>query len=538
MFSKLKLCLSTCLLFLLSAATVAAEPTAIIDIDMDNPTTSTIRPVWTQTNIWDIGQMPQDRKTTIIREIILMTATGGRPTNNMATILPDGSLKCDFTSLTLALDRALNLKLIPTIVFGNTPDCLSTSTEIREFEVNTLPPTKTELYSQYIEELFKCLAERYGKLRVLSWHYRLMTEPDNSSWWTGNGMKGYCELYDLTVAAARRALPDIVIDGGNYMNCGKLKGTSWVEAWPRWIASNESKTSAALPHKIASISFSGYCHISPKHSASQIGLDSRNLKSIMDTLKTCTEKHISYPLRYYIAEGQQLYDENQKYLWLGDGTEKGAAWNAAMIKQAHDTGLDRNVQWGWGGLADSNLQSPVHHTLQMFEAMLGDHILPLNIQTRNTTDSLYLDAIATTANDGTIRIIAFSYDWAVRDNPEQTPVTINLSTHKDSTKYAVEQWRIDREHSNFMTQWIKDSANLKMVDRGCNSGSHYDLDVRHTLDDEGLKVWNSNIEKYHAMDDLELMEPSQTVETKDGKLSLSLSLPSNSVAQFVIRPLN
>ncbi len=523
-------------LLTMTAATAHAGA-AHITLRADSPTTCVIRPVWTKTNNWDISSLVNERRTTAIREIILMTATGGRPTNNMATLTPEGKLECDFTSLTLALDHVLDAGLEPEIVIGNTPDCLTTTPKTGGFSVNTQPPAREDLYSEYITKLFACLVDRYGRVRVMNWKFRLMTEPDNTSWWTGDGIKGYERLYDLTVAAARRALPEILINGGNYMTVGKQPDSvTWQEDWPARVALNTSDTTGALPRRIDTISFSCYGTLTEEH-PTQLGTDPRYLKNIMDDVRRATEKYITTPLRYSIAEGQLLFDENNKYLWLGDGTEKGAAWNAAMIKLAHDTGLDRNVQWGWAGLADGNLRSPVYHVIQMFEHMLDSNLLSVDVKTRDTTPSLYIDAIGAIDENDTLRVVVFSYDWTTRETTPTTEVTLDINGHNNQ-KYAVTHYRVDRDHSNFMTRWLEDSKDIKRVDKGSNSGSIWDLDIVHTLDDAGIALWRQNVPLYKTLDSLQDCEPPREEQMKNGKLTLRFNLPPNSVSQFVLRKLD
>ena len=522
-------------LLIASIASCAKGAEVLVSVSAGEPTSQTLRPVWTRTNIWDISQIPTERRTSVVREMILMTATGGRPTNNMASLNERGELQCDFTSLTLAIDKVLDLKIEPVIVLGNVPDCLTSGSEIRNFEVNTRPPRDYALYQEYIEKLVAELVRRYGMKRTVGWEYRLMTEPDNTSWWTDADRNEYRRLYDATVAAARRAAPKIIISGGNYMDLYPHPN-SWQQWWPEWLAKGEaSEFPGALPRQIREISFSCYGGMySVQGLAGQLGPDPRYLVTLMENLRNHSTV-LGYPVKFSIAEGQMLFDENRKYLWLGDGTELGAAWNAAMIKLAHDTDLHRIVQWGWCGLADGNLRSPVYNTIVMFETMLGQRIMQSNTQiTGAIPPSSYVDTIATRNKKNKLSVLVFHFNY---DRASTVTLPVVLKIHDKSHWTLEKHWRVDRTRSNFMTRWLADSTTCTMVDRGNNSGSRYDLDIVHVLDDRGVSLWNRKKKEYKKRKLDKLIQGKQ--ETVDdpvtSETTVKLTMPANSVSLFVFQ---
>jgi xylan 1,4-beta-xylosidase len=73
------------------------------------------------------------------------------------------------------------------------------------------PPKDVRRWENLVEAVVDHLARRYGTQRVSEWYWELWNEPD-IGYWQGS-VEEYCQLYDVTVAAARRALPAARVGG-------------------------------------------------------------------------------------------------------------------------------------------------------------------------------------------------------------------------------------------------------------------------------------------------------------------------------------
>jgi len=480
-----------------------------------------ILPVWTRINIWDLSMAPVEKPTPFVREVVLMTATGGRSTCEMFHLNGSGPAHYDFSKIDIALDKVLGAGLLPTIVLGNTPEDLSDSPrEKGAFNANIGAPRDYEVYERYMQALFRHLVDRYGAGRVVSWGFRLMTEPDNKDWWKGGRLE-YQKLYDYTVAAARSVGADIVVDGGNFMV--PVGTDAWTSLWCRWISSNENPiVPKALPRRVDRLGFSCYAR-------GQMGMDPRELGRIADTIRD--ECSLGEGVKLSVDEGQILHDEDGKYLWLGDGTELGAAWNAAIVKVCLDHRIDRYVQWGF--LTDG-VKTPTYNVIALYEKMLGSRRLVVNVKNGGLPKGSYLDSLAATDRKGDLRILIFHYnpDRYLLHNQRVKLAVKNLSPGR----YNVTHWRVDSEHSNFFSQWLRDSEGIPRMDTGSNSGSIWDLAATSVIGKAGWELWSSRKPHYLMIDRLESLETPRTIQIR-GDYSQVLSLPVNSVSLLEFRKL-
>ncbi|MGO8659077.1 beta-xylosidase, partial [Rhizobium ruizarguesonis] len=73
------------------------------------------------------------------------------------------------------------------------------------------PPTDLKKWGDLIEAWARHLAERYGEDVVSSWPWEVWNEPDGH-YWTGT-IPQFCEMYDVSAKALKRALPKARVGG-------------------------------------------------------------------------------------------------------------------------------------------------------------------------------------------------------------------------------------------------------------------------------------------------------------------------------------
>lgn len=494
---------------------VMRPPVVLLTVRADSEKGREIEPVWTRMNVWDLSMAPSEPPSPFIREVILMTATGGRDTSEILHLGQESGLELDYSNLDQALDTVLSAGLHPTLVLGNTPEDLSDSPgEKGAFDANIGAPVNYELYHEFIESLFSHLVNRYGRETVEDWNFRLMTEPDNTDWWKA-GRTEYQKLYDYTLAAARSVAPGIVIDVGNLMT--PTGRDAWTEHLSLWISGNSNPLlPESVPRHIRRFGFSCYAR-------GQMGMDPRDLGLMAEEIRDAAPELGDFPLS--VDEGMILKDEEGKRLWLGDGSELGAAWNAAIVKQCLEHDIERYVQWGF---EVDGVKSPSYNVMLMLERMLGGMEIEVRMGGMKPPSSSYLDAIAVRDEKGDLRILVFHY------RPDRTGLgtqRVKIELKGLEGRYTLRHWRVDYNHSNYFTTWLEDSKDVVRLDSGSGSGSIWDLAVTNVLGKDGWVLWNTRKDAYMEIDDLEMLEPEEEVSIT-GIFTKDIEMPPNSVSLF------
>ncbi|MCX7736676.1 MAG: hypothetical protein N2319_08165 [Candidatus Kapabacteria bacterium] len=209
-----------------------------------NKSLGQIFPTYQRINIWDLTHTERfpaypHHKYPFLAEANLMTATGGKATNEMYN--ENGNH--NFSILGKAIQNLLDSGLKPIIVIGNTPESLSDMpNEKGAFNSNIGKPKYYKEYYDYISSLFEYLAKTFSS-RTNDFQYRLYTEPDFYVWFN-NGLEEYKRLYDFTLSAMREGLKDInytpILHPGNFMAPSKLSDTTsmfypWTIAFAKWL---------------------------------------------------------------------------------------------------------------------------------------------------------------------------------------------------------------------------------------------------------------------------------------------------------------
>ncbi|MEI8196646.1 MAG: hypothetical protein WCI73_12110, partial [Phycisphaerae bacterium] len=102
-------------------------------------------------------------------------------------------------------------------------------------------------------------------------------------------------------------------------------------------------------------------------------------------------------------------------------------------------------------------------------------------------------------------------------------------------------WRIDRNHSNFFTRWLVDSAQLKRQNLPLGNqtdwaGSVYDMAVPLSLQESDRQFWFEKAKAYAGHDELERLEPDRPVTIHTGQREEQFDLPANSVSMIELIP--
>jgi hypothetical protein len=536
------------------------------------PNDTAITAVWSRQNIWlpwkrwDSSKPP--RFEPFVRELALVMPLGARPDGEFS--VPElyrdsaGSIAAfdprhPFFEA-LAILKAQGIR--PVILIGPVPAalCIAGATNPAGHPVpgaTPIPgpfgwvvdaPVDYEKYYRYIRSLFSYLISpgMYGSSEVDSWRFHLHSEPDNYQSWnpmhtaviadSGN-LAAYQRLYDCTLAGMRDAGVHAPLALGNLMipEAGVMGAkSSWTEPLLAWLASgtdNRCPEHLRLPRlrpkqDTLDISFSAY-----GGDDGQMGYDPRNLGPLLARFRAAAARHFpGNPVRISIGEGNLIAG---RLLHRSEGSELGAAWNASIFKIALDAGVHRYQQWGFVSaphisvfMERGGLPSAAYNVIELLRRMEGQGRRAIRIGGAPLArDSAVVDALAAEGPDGTLRVLAFHYRYGHRPAPG-SGATLHLRGLEPGRKYAVRQYRIDRDHANYIPMFEKD---LKA--RGLSIETR-DACMEYQFGPQQKAVWDANKEAYRARSRLEPYTgkgPSSVKASLQGRAGIRISLPPNSV---------
>ncbi len=457
-------------------------------VDLSQETPYRITPVWNTLNIWDVDFFRVNNpdayraKYPYVDRLILMTATGGRSSriNDYYTEDASGNPTYNFTPLCRALQWVYDANITPVIVIGNTPHDLARldpgeTWNYGAFDALTHPPRDWNKYYNYIHAIALNLTGTFGAANASSWEWRVMTEPDNKDWWTGT-WEEYFWLYVNSTRAIRAVIP------GARVGIGNLMEEDDIDRINQFVIDIQRMAPDALPN-ITGYSCYGRGQVGPY--PSEIGQVASNWNRVLRA------DLAPFEFEQVIEEGQILVDEAGHRLWSGDGTELGAAWQAAVIQQCILQNVSRYVQWEFRA---SELPAPSYFVHEMYEKLEGHPFFPLNMvyPWRVKPHQRHVDGFASwDANASVLSLLVYSHD-VNRHSSHSTTVDISVILPPElSTSISTQEYyRIDHDHSNFFTDWLAFSEDLeRIVPNEAGGGSRYDLGVGINLKPEDQNTW-------------------------------------------------
>ncbi len=515
--------------------TFAVHPTARQD---------SIRPLWNglvwffpffawnlqgEPNTWYKETQP------FIHKIILITATGGRPAYPDWEILrkdDNGDYYYDFTLYDSCLDATLSLGYLPTINFMAIPLVLGPENpQISGFGWIMDPPTDYNVWYDFSKKVVEHTVERYGASQVSTWYWRLGGEPDNPDAWGGT-QEDYYKWYDYWADAVRSALPTAKLGPGNIL--GEMEDNWGLEILDHVFAETNYYT-GQTGSPISFFTFSAY--ESCEKEFPPMYFFYQRMQTIKDKLQ---QYNALGSVEIGTDEGQLLLDENKAYLWGGEGTEYGAAWQAAYQIFGMNTGLHWMFQWNF---TSDGVNTPKYNVIKMFEKLEGDVKVGMEMteDNRGAFVSAYNDMKGVATVNDTARNMKILLYNHYRYRTEQlgfadsTLVNIKIGSFPfRADKVYIRHWIVDKNHSNFFTQWLEDSKDIPRVNRGGWPGSIYDAEVTGVLDQDGKNFWYDHKQEYMNMDDLDSTGNDMIVPVVNDSVSFSIYIHSQEVSLFEI----
>lgn len=423
----------------------------------------------------------------------------------------------------------------PLVELGFMPEALSTHPEpyrhaFPEGNIFTgwaYPPKDFAAWAELVFQFVNHLRSRYGDAELKSWMWEVWNEPD-IDYWKGTPEE-YFKLYDFSVAAVLRALPDARIGGPDSTGPASPRAAEFLRNFLAHCAHGKNFVTGGTGTRLDFISF--HPKGAPKwlEGHVQMGI-ARQLASIQEGFRIVA----SFP------------EWRQTAIILGESDPEGcaacsarnnpqnayrngpmyAAYEAEVINDTYALArlqgvhLLGSVTWafefedqpyfeGFRELATNGLDKPVLNTFRMF-GLLGEERLTLDSSGALSLEDIVasgvrkkpdINAIATRSDHG-IAVLIWNYhddDVAAPDAPVELAIS-----GLPAGAGLVEHFRIDLSHSNSFAAW-----------KGMGSPPEPSAEQRERLGDAGQ---------------LQLLDSPAWIVFAGGKAHLTFNLPRQAVS--------
>jgi xylan 1,4-beta-xylosidase len=445
-----------------------------------------------------------------------------------------------WTILDRIFDAFHDAGIKPLVEIGFMPKALSTHPEPYRHDFPQVgdiytgwayPPNDYQKWSELVFQFVSHLRQRYGDAEVKTWLWEVWNEPD-IGYWKGT-REEYFKLYDVTVEATLRALPDARIGGPETTGPANPKAADFLRAFLEHCAHEKNYATDRIGSRLDFISFHPKGSPTWKGDHVQMGID-RQLAAIEAGFKITA----SFPewrktpiiLGESDPEGcaacsakdhpQNLYRNGALY---GAYTVESLNNILELARQEHVNFLGA-VTWafefedqppfaGFRELATSGIDKPVLNAFRML-GLLGNERVPVTSSAALPSEELVrngvrgqadINAIATRNNERReIEILVWNYH---DDDVPFPPASIDLDIRglpANAKRAQLEHFRLDSNHSNAFTLWEE------MGSPQSPSEKEY--------------------ERLQSAGQLRLLDSPTWITTQEGTVQLHFSLPRQGVS--------
>jgi xylan 1,4-beta-xylosidase len=435
-----------------------------------------------------------DSPPAFVRVHNLFTSGDGSPSlkwgsTNVYTEDASGHPVYSWTILDRIFDTFRDAGVKPLVEIGFMPEALSVHPEpyrhnFPNHSVNGIytgwayPPKDYQKWFELVFQFVQHLRQRYGEAEVKTWLWEVWNEPD-IGYWQGT-RDDFFKLYDYTVDATLRALPDARIGGPDTTGPGSPKSAEFLRAFLEHCAHGKNYVTSKDGSHLDFISF--HPKGSPKWQDGHVQMGiSHQLGAIQEGFRIVASfpewQHTPIILGESDPEGcaacsakdnpQNLYRNGPLY---GAYTVEVLNNILALALKEHINFMGA-VTWafefenqppfaGFRELATNGIDKPVLNAFRML-GFLGDHRLNVSSPAALPSEEVVsagvrknpdISAIAT-RKDHEVEILVWNYhdaDVSVR----ATAISLIVSGLPSEAKRAlVEHYRVDSDHSNAFTVW-------------------------------------------------------------------------------------
>ena len=474
--------------------------------------------------------------------IQLMECSGGNAERDLFRNPNDFSVTddYDFDPLIRSCRGILKTGAKPLLKLGNVPAKLSqkaiaaAGVDLGSFDVNIYPPDDYGAYYEYIKAVAQALVDEFGLSEVRSWRFGVMTEYENADWFTVPGgdaaqtAQAYCKLYDYTVQALIDVLGENVFVGAHSMTC--TEGLFDERIFIRHCATGTNYATGQTGSRL--------CYLAASYYETRPGDkgETKSIPEIMALLRGTAESVGLNDLIYGVDEGRILCgvragkDEDALYSRTVGFTYQ-AAFDARLIKQMFDSGMDYFSSWEYCSLPDNHGNPLIsyyvaRHAADFEGARLAD------VKTAEKGHIPKADVNASAAFDestGTLRIMAYNYKNNLTYHAHaQTTFEVNAPQLADG-EVRVTAYVID-DDCNWFDEWDAQRKALGFTDD--KFGWSPDDGCPLFADDDARRSYEALTEQFAAY--CHLTPQEYTVPVRGGRFTLTADLAPHAVVFFEV----
>ncbi|HEX8836991.1 MAG TPA: hypothetical protein VF748_08650 [Candidatus Acidoferrum sp.] len=340
------------------------------------------------------------------------------------------------------------------------------------------PPKDFQKWSDLVFQFVRHLRTRYGDANVKTWLWEIWNEPD-IEYWKGTPEE-FFKLYDLSVEAVLRALPEARIGGPDSTGPSYPKAAEFLRQFLEHCAHQKNYATGKVGTRLDFVSF--HPKGSPRWMGDHVQMGiARQLASIEAGFKIVSSfnqwRNVPIVLGESDPEGcaacsarnhpQNSYRNGSLYA----AYEAEALFHTLALARVEHANLIGSVTWafefenqryfeGFRELATNGLDKPVLEAFRMFGLLARDRLKVTSSDALPTGDVVSdgvrghpeINAIASRA-DHEIAILLWNYhdeDLPAPASPIDLTITGLPST---ATSGLLEHFRIDARHSNSFAAW-------------------------------------------------------------------------------------
>ncbi|MGA7317955.1 MAG: beta-xylosidase, partial [Silvibacterium sp.] len=392
----------------------------------------------------------------------------------------DGSPIYDWTITDRIFDAIESAHVLPLVEVGFMPEALSTHPQpyrhtFPDGEIFTgwsYPPKDYAKWSALVTAWVRHLHQRYD---VSGWLWEVWNEPD-IPYWHGTAEE-YDKLYDVTVAAIRKQLPQAKVGGPESTGPANDRAAAFLQQFLEHCAhgSNAATGKTGAPLDFISFHPKGSPKFVDGHVRMNLGAQLRSVQRGIEIVAAFPEWRNtpillgeSDPEGCAACKGEQNGYRNGALYGVSVADAIARTYELARNQGVH---LQGAVTWafefedqpyfaGFRELATNGIDKPVLNVFRMLGMLGGDWIeatssgaQPLEaVVADSVTDAPDVDAVAT-RKDREVDVLVWNYH---DDDIASEPAQVRLSVvNIPAKRVRAEIFRMDGDHSNSFTAWKK-----------------------------------------------------------------------------------
>jgi xylan 1,4-beta-xylosidase len=404
---------------------------------------------------------------------------------NVYTEDASGTPVYDWTIVDRIFDTFHETGVKPLVQLGFMPEALSTHPqpyrhtfpEGNIFTGWTYPPKDYSKWSELVFRFAQHLRERYGDDEVKSWLWEVWNEPD-IDYWHGTPEE-YFKLYDFSIDAVLRAVPDARIGGPDSTGPGSSKAIAFLHDFLEHCAHGKNFATGKTGTRVDFVSF--HPKGSPKWLGDHVQMGISHQLAAVDQGFTIVGSFPEWKTTPIILgesdpEGCAACSAQKN---PQNGYRNGplyASYTAEVLAKIQQLAAQRGVSiraavnWsfefedqpffaGFREMATNGIDKPVLNVFRMMGLLRGERIATQSSGSLATEEVLKsgvraqsdVSAVATRGQHETDVLL-----WNYHDDDvaaSAAPIELKIEGLPQVTRVLVEHFRIDATHSNAFEVW-------------------------------------------------------------------------------------